>query len=178
MKAPEPWPPPPPLQLKVVFLDFDGVLNSAEYTSTLNPDALYPKLSTEWWAHGLDPKAIERLNVLLERTGAKVVVSSSWRINTTVEWLREVLESRGFRGKVIGMTEHYSGAARCEEISAWLQGRPVKSFVIFDDDEDASIEGHFIRTDFEVGLTPEHVDQAVAILDASPSSASHLTSPD
>jgi hypothetical protein len=55
--------------MKVVFLDIDGVLNC---TKTKNPRK---------FPYVVDPKLLARLNRLLERTAAKVVLSSSWRLD-------------------------------------------------------------------------------------------------
>lgn len=151
---------------KVLFLDFDGVINSTAFHETREkqkPNFEPAKLSMEWWAEGIDPDAVGRLNGLLKRTGAKVVVSSSWRLGTDRAWLQRVLEMRGFEGDVIGITERYTGN-RCFEIRRWLETTRVQSFAILDDDWDARIVGHFVKTDSAVGLTDEDVEKAVEIL--------------
>ena len=53
--------------MKVIFLDIDGVLNCSK---THNPRNL---------PYVIDPKLLKRFERLLERTGAKVVLSSTWR---------------------------------------------------------------------------------------------------
>ena len=53
--------------MKIIFLDIDGVLNCDK---TPNPRK-FPYI--------VDRKLLARLKKLLERTGAKVVLSSSWR---------------------------------------------------------------------------------------------------
>jgi hypothetical protein len=53
--------------MKIIFLDIDGVLNCDE---TPNPRK-FPYI--------IDKKLLTRLRNLLERTNAKVVLSSSWR---------------------------------------------------------------------------------------------------
>jgi len=157
--------------MKVVFLDFDGVLNSTAYDKVKarqDPSSELEPLSIEWWAEGLDPVAVERLNGLLKRTGAGVVVSSSWRLDTYKGWLQRVLEMRGFKGKVIGTTWRFVGYSRNYEIKRWLeltrQGCAVNRFVVIDDNVGANIPGHFVHTDFSVGLTDRDVEKAVAIL--------------
>jgi len=62
--------------LRIIFLDIDGVLN--------NPGTYAP---TAPWRGELDriirvpiaPECMQRLNTLTDATGAKVVISSSWR---------------------------------------------------------------------------------------------------
>jgi hypothetical protein len=151
--------------MKVVFLDFDGVLNSTEYTATIRGKP-YTKLSTEWWAEGLDPKNIELLNRIVGATSAKVVVSSSWRINAPTTLLALILDMRGFTGEVIDKTALLSGADRSDEIQEWLDLHPeVDQFVILDDNADAEIEGHFVQTDMRTGLTVGSAFAAIDILD-------------
>lgn len=156
--------------MKVVFLDFDGVLNHVDYMLGQSRDGPKP-LSLDWWAAGLDPTRVELVNELLDRTGAKVVVSSSWRVSRDVRWLQAVLEKAGFTGEVIDKTARCYGVARWEEIAGWITAHhalhtrdPIEAFVIFDDDHDAEIAGHFIRTDATTGLTSADVEVAVQVL--------------
>jgi len=153
--------------MKIVFLDFDGVLNSTAYTLTLDHEK-YKNMSTEWWAYGLDDKAVARLNTLVDRTGAKVVISSSWRMGFPTVALQRMLDIRGFNSVLYGQTPYSAGVERWEEIEVWLKGHPeVTSYVILDDDSDANIEGHFVQTDVQVGLTDADVERAVQILENS-----------
>lgn len=151
--------------MKVVFLDFDGVLNSNPFLeSRVQRGVRYEGLSTEWWVDQLDPDAVRLLNELLERTGAKVVVSSSWRVGAGRDWLQMVLERRGFQGDVIGVTEYYGGYDRSYEIADYLNTHTVSEFVVLDDNDDARVAGHFVLTDSEKGLTARDVETAVRIL--------------
>jgi len=149
--------------MKVVFLDFDGVLNSAAFLLIVK-ERDSQSLSMEWWAESIDPSAVSRLNGLLASTGARVVVSSTWRICTSVAWLQEVLEMRGFTGDVYDKTNRIYEVDRSSEIEEWLDRHVVDAYVILDDDSDAEIEGHFVRTDYLAGLTDGDVREAEAIL--------------
>lgn len=153
--------------MKVVFLDVDGVLNSAAY--------LYA--AERAWPEGtpfegnqhleLDPPAVARLNRIVRESGAKVVISSSWRFGNTPAEMQEILRRRGFEGEVVGDTPRDGhGAVRGLEIQAWLDGHPgVESFVILDDDSDmAHLAPRHVRTRFSDGLLDEHVDAALAAL--------------
>jgi histidinol phosphatase-like enzyme len=55
--------------MKVIFLDIDGVLNCDH---TANPRK---------FPYVVDKKLLARFKKLLSRTGAKVVLSSSWRLD-------------------------------------------------------------------------------------------------
>jgi hypothetical protein len=136
--------------VKVIFLDFDGVLNSSRFY------AVRPSHEFK-----LDRVAVSRVNELLERTGAKVVVSSVWRIGRSVEALQDVLEEYGFRGRVIGRTPQLRAAVRGEEIREWLTTHPnidVTSFVIIDDDADmVDLSDRLVQTTHRYGITRRHV---------------------
>lgn len=152
--------------MKVIFLDFDGVLNSWAFARRTGAKGLL----------GLDPEAVTHLNAIVERTGADVVVSSSWRLIHKRAKLRGRLAEVGFKGRLRDVTPNLRTTLidRSDEIRAWLDhhnvrasagfGEAVSTFVILDDGGDADIPGHFVRTTFEEGLTAEHVEAAVAIL--------------
>ena len=151
--------------MKVVFLDFDGVLNSGEFAAS-------PRNDNPGGLLGLDWKAIARLNRLILLTGAKVVVSSTWRLDDDVPGLRALLGEAGFDGEVIGMTPSLNGP-RGLEIQAWLDSAPlfgvdVEQFVIVDDDSDMEHLGdRLVKTTFQDGLQDEHVEKAAALLAAA-----------
>jgi hypothetical protein len=50
---------------------------------------------------------------------------------------------------------------------AWLQANPRERFVVLDDDLDAEIAGHYVRTPPRCGLDRQHVSHALSILQAS-----------
>ena len=156
--------------MKVVFLDFDGVLNSHAYAR---------RLGKEQDVMGLDEDAVSRLNRLVIDGRAEVIVSSSWRHGRTVHELRTLLRQAGFNGLVSGKTPDcahkpegglWHGAMRGNEIQSWLTLAPlydidVEQFVIIDDDSDmAHLADRHIKTAFETGLTDADVDRAVAML--------------
>jgi hypothetical protein len=151
--------------MKVVFLDFDGVLNSGPFLRE--------------WRDGPDPidaSAVAHLDRICKATSALVVVSSSWRYMYGVYDFRRLLGHHNFNGAVIDVTPDlstrtaqaklHSSPERGEEIQAWLDDNPgVESFVILDDDSDmAHLRHRLVQTDFDVGLTEAHVEQALAIL--------------
>lgn len=57
--------------MRIIFLDFDGVLNA----DTAEAD----ESSELWTASWLDTVMVGRLARLVESTGASIVISSSWR---------------------------------------------------------------------------------------------------
>lgn len=152
--------------MKVIALDIDGVLNSASFLRgpafteemSFNPDAAFDPV------HQIDPVRVERLNDVIARTGAKIVLSSSWRVVVGVERTMECLRERGLVGELVGVTPRLGGASRADEIRTWLGAHPeVTSHVVLDDNVFADLEDGryvFVRD----GLEAEHVELAVAIL--------------
>lgn len=151
--------------MKVVFLDIDGVLNHWEYLKRMRASGARSRgCTTE--SH-LDPECVGRLNGLLRRSGAKVVVSSTWRILHSIESLQETLEARGFEGGIIDFTTTADLGCRGAQIEAWLDSHDeVESFVILDDDGDLEpLCAYWVQTSlFDGGLNEEHVETAIQIL--------------
>jgi len=88
--------------MRVLFLDFDGVLNSSRYMRENRrrfEGGVLHRVSD-----AIDRAAVARLDAVVARTGAKVVISSSWRKSVTLSSLRRLLRVTGFRGEVIGAT--------------------------------------------------------------------------
>lgn len=158
---------------KIVFLDFDGVLNHEEWYAQRPAKPARLEVMDERVARWcFDPKAAGRLNVLVD-AGAKFVISSTWRLHSDLDELRRILVALGFRGEVIGVTPDLSNKSRSihaahvrrrgAEIQAWMDehGTP-SSFVILDDDDDMEhLIDRLVQTDFETGLQDEHITRAL-----------------
>ena len=87
------------MSTKEVFLDIDGVLNGYPFLDEVEANSTAAPLSREWWSEFIDDARVERLNHILEVTGAKVVLSSSWRMRWPYKELQELFEEHGFRGR-------------------------------------------------------------------------------
>ena len=147
------WPTRP---CKLVFLDFDGVLNNSG------------SIAERGNCYEFDPKSVEALNEILRRTGALIVISSSWRCYWPLQELVEGLDRAGvLPGRVVGKTPELR-TPRGEEVDAWLKAAPfpVAAFVILDDMDDMVMhQGRLVLTRFDDGLTLDHVGPAVAALE-------------
>jgi len=154
--------------MKVIFLDIDGVLN------------LYCESRDEYGCC-FHQHLVDNLKRLIDKTGAKIVISSTWRFSGLVI-MKEMWEKRNLPGEVVGITpnfmKHY-GTTLCrgKEIDAYLEEHPeINNYVILDDDND--MEPHqlknFVMTsgnkdhsdcvDVGYGLTKECTDLAIKIL--------------
>ena len=99
-------------------------------------------------------------------TGAKLVLSSSWRIGEDLDDLRAYFRSQNVRGELIDATPVRRDSNREQEILDWLQtcsSPPV--FAILDDDLwfDRLSDRH-IHTDSQTGLTEALADAAAGLL--------------
>lgn len=141
--------------LRIIFLDVDGVLNlmGSGRTTTLNK------------------KRLHLLRLLVENTGAKIVVSSTWRIDP--EYLGVLRRNLAYRGLTIySKTPWYTGSdwehARGIEISIWMQRHKeyIQEFVILDDiDNFFPYQKHnLFLCDPQKGLTLEIVQSAIDFL--------------
>ncbi|HSX22300.1 MAG TPA: HAD domain-containing protein [Gaiellaceae bacterium] len=175
----------------VIFLDVDGVLNSERHCRVLedrhrqfgHTEPASPKRDTTCDCFKLynqiDREAIARLNRLVEKTGAKIVISSSWRKLLDSPELHRILSEHGLVAEIVGETpdghkepglvETYGRPERMErgyEIDYWLRQHPeVERFVILDDGSDMAMHGRrLVQTDAEEGLLDEHVELAVRVL--------------
>lgn len=165
--------------MKIIFLDFDGVLNHQEFyrrrETEINNGA--PKLERPY--SEIDPECIKLLNTLIEQTGANVVISSSWRVEG-LEYCKDILSYHGFKGEIIGLTPYYRWemSVRGNEIMGWINDNEeilgknyfdYTDYVILDDDTDMlySQRNNFIHIDYLFGITNDTINQAIKILNKS-----------
>jgi hypothetical protein len=146
---------------RVLFLDFDGVLNSERFYEACRNDAA---MRLAAGSLGIDAAAVQHLNHIVERTGAQLVISSSWRRQRSLPQLRAALGDRGLVGVVRDVTPLSSGLGRGGEIHAWLQANPVAGFVVLDDLPPSSgLDDWWLRTDPHVGLTKGDRKRAIEL---------------
>ena len=151
----------------LIFLDIDGVL--------VNRRSLAERSGTRAVA---DKTCVYALNHITTLTGAKIVLSSSWRF-CGLEEMRLIFRHWGVSAELISMTPDltrkpgdsvlYIATPRREEIASWLMqnGQPA-CYVVIDDDSDADMgDGRFIHTKFDIGLTEAEAVNAIQILRTS-----------
>lgn len=143
---------------RLVFLDFDGVLNS---------DAYFARNPYVYGDQNLDARLVKRLCDFLQKHDCSVVVSSSWREGRSLGRLKGILAKRGFRdpSRIVGKTGVMRGG-RGREIASYVKRVGCTSFVILDDDDDMEpVSAHLVQTDPRVGLTRTDLARAKKILD-------------
>lgn len=151
--------------MSVIFLDFDGVLNSSKF--------LYTPQESDFGKSDMEPEdqiskeMVSELNRIIRETGADVVISSTWRVLFPFDDLLRFLKNAGFVGKVVGKTPiHFSYCQRGIEIQQWIDLNKFEGkFVILDDNSDmCHLAPFLIQTEFENGLTREKADEAILVL--------------
>ena len=150
--------------MKVVFLDFDGVLNSERWdrhrAEHSKPDG------SRYSLEDLDPACVARAQRVCDVTGAKVVISSDWRRQGDIARLRAILVRNGLTAEVIDVTPvdgvHFGlEISRESEIKAWLDTHPEVTRWVAIDDMTLALDDRLVNTSEEVGLTDADADLAI-----------------
>ncbi len=153
---------------KIIFLDFDGVLQIDQYQNPWTGNTTLMNGYTDRDKYGLlfDHDCVKNLSSLLRVTQAFVVITSSWRYEGW-DCMWEMWQERKMPGTIIGMTATDEDAgSRGKQVTDWLMKNPCKQFVILDDVDDFldSQKDHLVLTDERFGFQKEALDRAVAIL--------------
>jgi len=140
--------------MKIIFLDIDGVLNSADYYKKV------AKKGKDW--NRFNPLAVEIIKRLVVEFNSEIVITSSWRFGAVKELKNELIKSglikhlhKDWKTPVI----HPSSQSRGNEIRTWLENhKQVDNYIIIDDDDNILNEqmGNFIKTDINEGITEKH----------------------
>jgi len=168
--------------IDVVFLDIDGVIfpfGDREAVEKSSCGAIFPD------------SALKSLGDILETTGAKLVLSSTWRakpafINDIIDSFRKYGDVNGGILSTVDFHDttdvHYHGE-RQFEIYKWLihhkeyfPDEEVRAWVALDDEELLEGEenvkhkscflGHVVKTISSIGLTPDDATKAIVLLKA------------
>lgn len=140
--------------MKVIFLDIDGVLNCRQ--------------TIERWDGfiGIDPVLVKNFLRIIDETGAKVVLSSTWRRDQN--W-RDVMRKNGLTCKFLGRTNISYVPKRGTQIKEWLDEckKTIDKYVILDDDTDMLPGQKLFKTDFyNGGLTEEIAEKVIKYLNS------------
>lgn len=154
--------------MKAIFLDIDGVLNFRAF-----PDVIGGIM-------GVSDDRILKLCEIVKSTGAAIVLTSSWKkywddqkpnsrdLNPHAKYLFDKLAK--FNLHFADRTDERDPSLRGHGIKAWLRRvSSVDSWVVLDDDvfqdyEECGVMPRLVKTNFEEGLTDDHVAMAIKIL--------------
>ena len=166
---------------KILFLDFDGVINSQKFLrSQYFKDSIQGLTDAELYLlkyeYMIDPEAVKLVNDLVARSGAEVVASTSHRNRYSLDEMNLMLKNRGATFQIVaktprGMPKKFSQCVdRGDEIEEYLsccrqEGEQVESFVILDDHSDmGNVRNNLVLTSDRTGITMENVEEALQIL--------------
>lgn len=167
--------------MKIIFLDFDGVLNTLDYQHELQNAN---KSCEDNFGSLFSPVAMDNLYRIVRATGAKIVVISSWKEIYGLEGLRQMWQERGYKEEIDDVTRNVVSDEwllnadlsmldnfnfphpKSLEISDYLKTHNVSNYVIIDDEPLASDEqkSHLFQTSFQKGLTKAMADNVIAYL--------------
>lgn len=158
--------------MKVIFLDVDGVMN-----------CITTKAKIDGYMF-VDDVKVALLKEIIDLTGAKVVLSSTWRYGwyamEHIEHpdegdLRDIRMFKALRDKLLefgiellGYTDDFG--RRGAEISAWLkqwQGESIESYVVLDDMGGKEMQPHckyLVQTSMTHGLQAKYIKKVLEIL--------------
>lgn len=158
--------------MKVIFLDFDGVLNNQ------GSFLWETRRRKEWKIQGVGGSVSETLchvnasnfqMILDTYPEVKIVVSSTWRLHFDVPQLQGFFgQYRMDPSRIIGCTPQDRLAGnRGHEIQWYLDKHPeITHYIIIDDNDWGIVEAHppeqFVKTDWYFGgLTFGHAQEAI-----------------
>lgn len=122
--------------MKVIFLDFDGVLNSWENKNVR--DTLYLINNTieskDQYGYLFDERCVRWLQYIIAETEAKIVVTSMWRWRGK-EAICQMWADRNLPYEVYDIIRFDNNSKKGECISDWLQDNNVDSYCIIDDQD-------------------------------------------
>lgn len=148
--------------MKVIFLDVDGVLNSDEYFDKIK------NLNINGIQSEIDVEKIKLLNIAINETKAKIVLTSSWRYTRNAQELRKLLSEYGISTDSTPFIQNERGL----EIKQYLSEHPdVEDFVIVDDEIFDSYNDELVKKlvkisngnghNFGEGLLPKDIDEII-----------------
>ena len=166
---------------KIIFLDIDGVLNNARYCSVLhhlyggNGYGGFDKFKLTTKTIKWDLYNVDLLKTLMDKTGAKIVISSTWRHTHSLNHFKTMFQAYGLKvGRLLDVTvdTRYNGiydnsprpGFRGDEVNMWLRDNDTDRYVILDDDGDFYPDQNLVQTDPEIGLCDYDIVKAIKIL--------------
>jgi hypothetical protein len=149
--------------MKVIFLDIDGVLNCDMYLIKHRCPGI-----------GIDPEKMALIADIVRASGAKIVLTTSWRAHWSENpdecdaMGREINKAFAAHGLSVYSKTPHLYYNREQEILTWLDENPeVTRFVIIDDMwlKDDALDAYFIHTSgFRGGLCEDEARDAIEIL--------------
>lgn len=158
--------------MKVVFLDIDGVLNTERFINIQKKElgGIYDRTMNL----NFDPICMKNLKKIIELTGTKIVISSTWRKSKEsngIHWKAILQNFRQYKideNVIIGITPFIDFGTRGEEIKEWINEHKVEKFAIIDDLDNEKVDNisknHLILCNSYWGIRDNDVEKVIEIL--------------
>jgi hypothetical protein len=134
--------------MRVIFTDIDGVLN--------------PHWRKKW-----SKSAVMLYNKICKEFDLRVVITSTWRTNHTIEQLQQIFTEQGIEIPIYDYTPHLGQEDRGLEIRQWLiENVDCIDWVIIDD-KTSDIEPHVrnvVKCRSWIGLTKDEYEEIKTLL--------------
>ena len=147
----------------VIILDLDGVLIT---TPTWKAD----EMDFDGYS-AFNKKCVENFNVLTQNLDCELWLSSTRRMNKTLQEFRKIFSNRNLKKEITGFlsTTDYQ-TPRIKEIESFLKDETIDNFLILDDDSSLhNLEGKYkkfwVQTSLLVGFNFEKLEEAQQIID-------------
>lgn len=164
------------MKIKVIFLDIDGVCNGF---STKEKCDQGPGQQSRYIT-GVEPSKVALIKKIVDATGAKIVLSSSWRAGSCPTASMQDKKALAYLCKAFAQedlvfydyTPFDKSRDRGAEIQEWLDCTEdeVEDYIVIDDQVFDIIDkhrGHVLVTSEVYGLKPRAVDMAIKMLGGS-----------
>lgn len=155
----------------VLFLDFDGVLNSVQSEILNEKNEWEQRVFGPDDSYGLviDRQLCKVFNKLMQYVpDTKIVISSSWRTQYELYEIIDILNDNGFKytENIIGITPT-TYKTRGDDIKDYCETHSITNYCILDDGTDMLPEqkNRFVLINAIIGLTILDIFEAVRILD-------------
>jgi len=172
--------------MKILFLDFDGVINPYRNIHTRMEQFRKDKTPYQDQYGGLfDRRCIEYLNWIIKETNCKIVISSTWRY-MGLKKIEEMWITRDYPGEVIDitptkirteiLTKFKGGITRGSEIQQWIEDNHPYSYCIVDDDDDIlpHQNQNFVKINTYKGLDIESAKKIIKILNQKDGKSNYI----
>ncbi|WP_299519024.1 HAD domain-containing protein [Winogradskyella sp.] len=145
--------------ITILILDLDGVLIT-------NPTWKADEIHDDGYS-AFNRGCIENLNKLLSFKKFEIWLSSTRRINKTLDEFNEIFYNRGIKQKIRGFLPRYIGCRdRKEEILKFIAELKISNYLIIDDDKSLNglsqdMKKNLVLTELSKGFDSEKLKEAI-----------------